>query len=266
MRLLRRRPTPPGCPVQFRGMGGAVLHELTGRVRGAGCGPVRSRPRRGGERSPWHPAPSSLWRTAGGAAARRRAQWCCSSQVGLWLLMPAIGSPPAPTPTSGSPADSLRQAPAFPIRCATGLGTERGAGDVDGEHRRGVRDHELAHPLGQRGAAGSHRVLGDQRPLKRAPLRVREADKDAMAAGVGNRGAPGAHDFLISGSRLPVQVGGPATVEAARWRPLRCGLQWFTILGRLADSAMDAPRHERRTRTAPRQVPPEGTSRGKLRQ
>ena len=43
-------------------------------------------------------------------------------------------------------------------------------------------------------------------------------------------------------------------------------LEWNTILGRLAESAMDARRDERLKRTAPRQVAPEGTSRGKLRQ
>jgi hypothetical protein len=40
----------------------------------------------------------------------------------------------------------------------------------------------------------------------------------------------------------------------------------FTILGRLAESAMDAQRYDRLQRTAPRQVAPEGTSSGKLRQ
>jgi len=42
-------------------------------------------------------------------------------------------------------------------------------------------------------------------------------------------------------------------------------LEWFTILGRLAESTMDAQRRERLQRTAPRQVVPEGTSSGKLR-
>ena len=88
------------------------------------------------------------------------------------------------------------------------MGAEGGAGDIDGEHCGGVRDHELAHPRGKRGAAVGHRVLGGKRPLERAPLGVREADKDAMASWVRERGASGlGHDFLISGSRLPVQVG-----------------------------------------------------------
>jgi hypothetical protein len=42
-------------------------------------------------------------------------------------------------------------------------------------------------------------------------------------------------------------------------------LEWTTILGRLAESAMDSRRRERLKRTAPRQVAPESTSRGKLR-
>src|SRR3989442_15552477 len=53
------------------GLWGAVLHKLTDRARGAGCGPVRIRPRRGGGRSSWHPATSSLGRTARGGGGRR---------------------------------------------------------------------------------------------------------------------------------------------------------------------------------------------------
>ncbi len=246
-------------------MGGAVLHKLTDRARGVGCGPVRIRPRRGGERSSWHPAPSSLWRTAGGAAAPPRVgMWRRARRLCLGLLVSAIGSTPAPA--SGRTADGLRQTPAFPIGRATGLGAEGGAGDGDCEHRGGVRDHELAHPLGKRGAAGGHRVLGVERPLERAPLGVREADKEAMAAGVRDRGASGAHDFVISESRLPVQVGRRTRSRCGAVAAAACGLQWFIILGRLAESAMDAQRRERRKRTVPRQVAPEGTSSGKLRQ
>ena len=185
-----------GFPVRFRVMGGVVLHKLTDRARGAGCGPVRIRPRRGGERSWCHPAPSSLWRTAGGAAAPRLALGRWSRKVGLGLLIRLLGS--APAPASGSTADGLRQTPTFPIGRATGLGAQGGAGDVDGEHRGGVCDHQLAHPLGKGGTAVGHRVLGVVCPLDRAPLGIREADKDAMASWVRDRGASGSHDFLIS--------------------------------------------------------------------
>jgi len=51
----------------YIGVVGAVLPKLAeDRARGVGCGPVRNRPRRGGERSSWQPATSSLGRTARG--------------------------------------------------------------------------------------------------------------------------------------------------------------------------------------------------------
>src|SRR5512139_2368549 len=49
---------------------GAVLHKLTLRGGGGGVRPLRDRPRRGGERSLWQPATSSLWRTARGGDRR----------------------------------------------------------------------------------------------------------------------------------------------------------------------------------------------------
>jgi hypothetical protein len=224
-------------------MGGAVLHKLTDRARGAGCGPVRIRPRRGGERSSWSPAPSSLWRTAGGAAPR------------VAILMSFDGSASPFAPAGGRPPDGLRQAPAFPVGRATGLGAEDGAGDVDGQHGRGVRDNELTHPPGQCGAAVGHRVLGVERPLERAPLGVREADKEAMASGVRDRGASGArHDFLISGSPLPVPGGcmtrsRPSDLAGRRWQRTMRGHP-----GPTRWECQKPPAPERRSRTAPQRV------------
>ena len=58
------------------GMGSGGDHTLTLRARGAGCGPVRNRPRRGGERSLWHPAASSVWSAAGGVALAPSCSGC----------------------------------------------------------------------------------------------------------------------------------------------------------------------------------------------
>jgi hypothetical protein len=64
---IRREQNAATCML---GLWGAVLRQLTDRARGAGCGPARIRPRRGGERSSWHPATSSWRRTARGGGRR----------------------------------------------------------------------------------------------------------------------------------------------------------------------------------------------------
>jgi hypothetical protein len=59
-----------GNVVSGKEAGDGVVHKLTDRARGAGYGPVRIRPWRGGERSSWHAAPASLWTTPRGGGAR----------------------------------------------------------------------------------------------------------------------------------------------------------------------------------------------------
>src|SRR5437867_3812973 len=56
------------------GLGSGAVHTLTRRARGVGCGPVRIRPRWGGERSSWHPA--RFQRVDSAAAAYR---WCAGT-------------------------------------------------------------------------------------------------------------------------------------------------------------------------------------------
>ena len=60
---------PPGATCML-GLWGAILRQLTDRAMGVGCGPVRIRPRRGGERSSWPPATSSWRRIARGGGRR----------------------------------------------------------------------------------------------------------------------------------------------------------------------------------------------------
>jgi hypothetical protein len=67
---------------------------------------------------------------------------------------------------------------------------------------------QIPNPFGERGAAAGHWVFGMESLLHRAPLGVREADKDAMAARVRDRrAAESRHDFLISRSALALQPG-----------------------------------------------------------
>lgn len=122
----------------------------------------------------------------GGAAAARRV--FVLVRLGLSITV-SPDSAPAFASAGRCTADGLRQAPAFPIGRAARLGAEARAGDIDGEDLGGVRDDEIADPLSQRGSAARHGVFGGERPLDRAPLGVREADKDTVASRVSNRGS-----------------------------------------------------------------------------
>ena len=67
------------------------------------------------------------------------------------------------------------------------MGTKASTGDIDSEDLGGVCDGKVADPLGQERSATGYRMLGGEGALERAPLGVREAHEDAVAAGVRKR-------------------------------------------------------------------------------
>ncbi len=89
------------------GLWGAVRCQLTDRAREVGCGPVRIRPRRAGERSLWHAATSSWRRTARGGGWRGAVEKFPGMDDGALLvsgrpcateaieLVPETGPPPS---------------------------------------------------------------------------------------------------------------------------------------------------------------------------
>lgn len=72
-----------------------ALAVVTLRARGAGCGPVRISPRRGGERSWEQPATASSWRTLGWGPPRGMARAGAAAKLAtaVWLVGSAAGKP-----------------------------------------------------------------------------------------------------------------------------------------------------------------------------
>ena len=62
-------------------------------------------------------------------------------------------------PARGGATDGLGEAPALPVRGAAGRRPQSGAGDIDLEDLAGMRDDEIADPLGEGGTAPGHGMV-----------------------------------------------------------------------------------------------------------
>lgn len=86
--------------------------------------------------------------------------------------------------TGSGTADSLGEPPAFPVGDAAGEVAETGAAHVHLQDLGGVGDQEVTDPLGEAGTARGHGMLDVERTEECSPLRIREPDEKALAAGM----------------------------------------------------------------------------------
>jgi hypothetical protein len=143
----------------------------------------------------------------------RRLEWTAPGSVdGLALSASSVGVPvldgvgPGLAATRGSTSDRASNAPAFPVWDAAGRMTQTCACDVDAKHRRRMGHGEVADPFGGGRSSVRDGMLGRHGAHEGTPFRVREADEDAVVAGMRTRRPPEfRHEFSISESRRLVE-------------------------------------------------------------
>lgn len=123
----------------------------------------------------------------GGRAKRSGAP--LRAKARLWDA--AEGAEPAATTAARNGAPhGTRESPAFPVRHATGTGTQRGPCNLDTEQLTGMSNDEIADPIGKCRPSIRDGLVASQRLLQSSPFRVGEAHEHSVSARIRNRRPP----------------------------------------------------------------------------